>query len=262
MASNRNRNHNAHGLTFEVIRENFKTLVRRTSDLVTDPAGDWPPLLLVEDEHGRINPRCLADYPMATVPQKNHLAEVVLPELVRQFGGRRVGLAFHGWVVTSDDDPSLGDYVEQDGSLANHPARSEWVTLLVVDADECEAWLAEVNRRPGRRPKLGPWSLSPAVPDGRFVEPLRWALSGVDAAPASNETGVYFAALAEVLGEQLAADEEWPRTLALRRGGDEVVIIDVEQLRQCQEVGHVDSTACVEASTEDLVRSVSSPRGH
>ena len=216
--------------SFELVRDNFKTLVRRAGHVLRDPEADWPPLLLVENEAG-IHVRPLGDFPVDTPEEKDYLAEVVIPRLVTELDGGRAAVALHSWTVDPLDDPSLASY---EGSLADHPARREIVQLLVADAGNCEVWLAPVNRRPGRPPKLGPWQFGSATVSGRFVTPL-WNAVAHGVAPASVDEvpGALFAAMAalvEVIGVHLEADEEWPHALALKRG-DKFELIDLVRLR-------------------------------
>lgn len=212
---------------FELVRENFKTFVRRLGRAVTKPDNDWPPVLLVEDAEGRINTCPLPRQAVESAEEKDYLANVVLPRLVRELDGRRVGLALHCWHVSQLTDPYVDSYIEEHESIAEHPGRSECVTLLVLDEEHCEAWVAQVDRRPGRRPKLGPWSEMGLIPDGRFVGPLRQAVANDESErleEASAESVHYFHGQGHFVNSLVGADERWPLVLALsREDGSELV---------------------------------------
>jgi hypothetical protein len=159
------------GRTFEKLRETLKWGIADAGRVIDDPDGDWTPCLFVESADDVVV-RDLSEYSADTDEDKDYLAEVVIPELIREQRGYRVGLSFPAWSVVG---AAAQEELDRFGSLAAHPLRVEVVTLLVVDRERSEAWIAVVDRR-GRRPRLFRWLQVPAVPTGRFVDPLRRAV--------------------------------------------------------------------------------------
>jgi hypothetical protein len=156
------------GQTFERLRECLKWVISEATEMIDDPDGDWPPCLFVENEE-TILTRPLGGFPMNTEEQKDYLAEVVIPEIVREERGHRAGLYFPA--ITQGDER-----LDRYGSSASHPRSREVVVLLAVDRDHCEAWLSFIKRWRHQGPTVGKWLQAIDFPEGRFVEPLRRAV--------------------------------------------------------------------------------------
>ena len=155
--------------TFEKLREGLKWMIAEAREVIEGPDGDWEPFLFVENDL-TVVPRSLTEFVVETDEQKDYVAEVVIPEMVREARGHRAGLTFPALIAAKPANDHTRD--RYGAEVRYHEA----VTLLVVDREHCELWLAPVERYPDRGPTLGPWFQLPAGAERRFVEPLRRAV--------------------------------------------------------------------------------------
>lgn len=121
-----------------------------------DPEATWPCVLFLDvPERGIVigDVRSLAGFDEL---DKQHLATMLLPALIRRSRADRFGLVMPAW--RHDEDPKV-----------------EILVLVVGEPHRREAVIADVLRG-GTWPRLGPWSTPTQRVDGLFVEPLCRAL--------------------------------------------------------------------------------------
>jgi hypothetical protein len=176
--------------SYEVICQHYQVLSRRLMKGVRHPDGDFCHTVFVEDEAGTdfapIEPDIIQGQAL-----KEHFFTVVLPAILRRSRARMFGLLMPGWWVppdklnTEEKRALFDEYCNAGGKLANHPDREEIAALTVCDGDRLDTYLANVKRRPGQRPRYGPWVQMDTETEGRpcglMVDDLRTALQDVRA---------------------------------------------------------------------------------
>lgn len=154
-------------LEFEVIADQLRRNCSRLAGKV-EPCGDWPRLLFAANADGW-NLELLDEY-LTGDPENdsNLLRNGLIPQLVRRVNGQVAGLVLPGWFVDPRDDPDW----RHTSSVVQHPLRRECINLLLVDGTRAAAWVAEVERRPRKSPKLGKW-IGPGETGGALVDALK-----------------------------------------------------------------------------------------
>jgi hypothetical protein len=155
--------------TFDWLRETLKWMIAEANQLIRESGGDWEPFLFVENER-TVVPRKLAGFGGDTKEDQDYLTQVVIPEMVREARGHRAGVTFLATFAARPVDE------RSRRRRRSRPARDEAITLLVVDREHCELWVAAVDRDPACRSGLGPWVQLAVAPDGCLAEPLRRGL--------------------------------------------------------------------------------------
>lgn len=143
---------------FASFRTDVQARVRLLNRRLTDPAAVWPFVLLLDVADGL----SAEAFELGDVREREHLAQAVLPKVIRESGARRFC-----WVM-----PVFREV---------RSLRQECLLLVIGERGHVEAALAEVVRSPGKPPGLGRFSYGPYGAgsrrvSGRFVEHLLSAL--------------------------------------------------------------------------------------
>jgi len=151
---------------FDLFRTSVAVRVRRIhAQAMIDPAGDWPGVLFL-DVPGETVDISLHRIVGLDEAGKHRLATEVLPRRIRRLGATRFCWLTPAWL--DDTDPA-----------------DECLALVFADRVRRAMLVAEVMRKPGRRPRLGRWQpgprgRAPVEISGRFVEPLVAALAPLE----------------------------------------------------------------------------------
>jgi hypothetical protein len=127
-----------------------------------EPDEDWEPMLVVEAPDGVSV--CTLEMDLATPKDRDILAQVVVPDLVRSMKGTRFALVTTAWQLKMAADAKRGPARIQD-----HPDRTECVIIYAFDRDERKRATAEITRGEGP-PKLGAWEQQPLENSARFAK--------------------------------------------------------------------------------------------
>lgn len=156
-----------------------------------DHDDDWNPIMWCDPGKGNVVLAGLDPNFMRDPEAKNVLAYEVMPQLIRESGARRFGFITTVWMVIQDsvDEQNLRAWMEEHGSIGNHPQREEYVMLLLGDnKGRNEQWLAKITRRPDEHPILNRWKKLDvdAIPEGRFHDSLMSAIQGKEVPPSPD----------------------------------------------------------------------------
>ncbi len=147
--------------SFETFRDYVLESVEHVGRSFTAADDDWVPMFFMRGSDAKIGIAPLAQYGIfGSDSEKDHLANVVLPELLRSTQALMYALVFSAWETTVGDGPSV---------------RREIVSAAFGGKVRYEEYRAEILRRAPAPPKLGRWERS-GPSRGRFFEPLRLAL--------------------------------------------------------------------------------------
>jgi hypothetical protein len=173
--------------SYEVICQHYQVMARRLMKDVRHPNSDFCLTLFVEDEVGThfvpIDPEITRSQAL-----KEHFFTFVLPQMLRQTRARMYGLAFPAWTVEAEnlneqEHQALHEYLLAGGKLADRSDREEIALLMVCDGERLTWYEAQVKRRPGQRPRYGPWTHQCTDTEdktrGLVVDDLRAALQHV-----------------------------------------------------------------------------------
>jgi hypothetical protein len=140
----------------------------------TDRDDDWEPFAILDCRDGR---RLI----MALRGDKE-LYGVQVAKVAKRRKALKVARVHSSWEVAIDPatlTPAERARLDRNeyprGRPSEHHERREILVVLVMDAERCEGWVAEIRRDGVSPPTLGPWESSSEL-GGKQVEPIAEAL--------------------------------------------------------------------------------------
>jgi hypothetical protein len=164
--------------------------VSMSENVFTKPDDDWAPMMFLQGTHDGhpVSPIVPLHTFMHNDTQKDFLAEIVLPAVIKEFKADIVILLFSVWMA-KEPEGAAGYMVHGQGEFIQpsaRPDRIEAITLAeYTSAGVTRYASAQIIRHEDKPPTLDEWEThaidSGANYTGRFVEPIVAAMKEVAA---------------------------------------------------------------------------------
>lgn len=156
----------------------YQQIALRASEIpktFTDPGDDWAPFAFLQLRDEDAIPTLPLGMFMESAGSKDVLAEIILPEAIKQLKAVRVILLLSVWTSKMAGASLATGQIVQPSECID---REEKVCIMEITADGVQRQAAApIIRLADAPPKLGEWEDWPtASAEGRFVTPLVGAL--------------------------------------------------------------------------------------